>query len=277
VAVVSVTNQEIRWTSRASLPAVPLVGGAGISGSAATTPVLVALLLPAVQQAREAARRTQSMNNLKQIGLALHNFHDVNNAFPAGTHQNDRLKVEKRLSWQADILPYIDQAGTYERIDFKQAWDHEANVVPLQVRPQVFINPGVVNNPMAKYGLTNYVGIAGVGKEAPTLPVTDRRAGFFGYNRITRIADIQDGTSNTMAVTEASKDFGPWGAGGSATVRSLTQKPYINGPDGIGGPYKGGCNVLFADGSVRFISEAIDPSILEAIATIRGGEPVGPF
>jgi prepilin-type processing-associated H-X9-DG protein len=277
VAVVTVTNQQIRWTSRSSLPAVPLVGGAGISGSAATTPVLVALLLPAVQQAREAARRVQSVNNLKQIGLALHNFHDSYNGFPAGTHQNDRLKAEKRLSWQADILPFIDQGNIYERIDFKQGWDHEANVVPLQIRPQVFLNPGVANDPAAKYGPTNYVGIAGVGKDAPTLPLTDRRAGFFGYNRITRIRDILDGTSNTIAVTEASKDFGAWGAGGAATVRALTQRPYINGPDGIGGPYRGGCNVLFADGSVRFVSENTDPSVLEALSTIRGGEVVGPF
>ncbi|MDB4787004.1 DUF1559 domain-containing protein, partial [Planctomycetaceae bacterium] len=69
--------------------------------------------------------------------------------------------------------------------------------------------------------------------------------------------------------------FGPWAAGGKSTLRSLTQKPYINGPDGIGGPYTGGCNVLFADGSVRFISENIDPSLFEALSTIAGGEVIG--
>jgi hypothetical protein len=75
------------------------------------------------------------------------------------------------------------------------------------------------------------------------LPVTSNRAGVFGINRKTRIADIKDGTSNTIMTTEASGQFGPWIAGGNPTIRSLTKKPYINGPDGIGGPFTGGCNV----------------------------------
>ncbi len=274
VSVCTVDDKGIHWTSRTSLPSIPLIGGAQ---GAATVPILVALLLPAVQQARSAARRTQSMNNMKQIGLALHNYHDRHRAFPQGTHPNEKLKVEKRLSWQAEILPYLEQAALHKQIDFDKAWDDKANTKWMKVRVGVFQNPGMTEQQKGKYGTTHYVGIAGVGKDAPTLKVTDKRAGVFGYNRVTRIRDIRDGTSNTMMVTEASKNFGPWGAGGTATIRALTKKPYINGPDGIGGPYQGGCNVLMADGSVRFVSEKIDPSVLEALSTIHGAEIVGEY
>ena len=125
-------------------------------------------------------------------------------------------------------------------------------------------------------GVTDYVGLAGVGKDGPTLPVTDRKAGVFAYNRATGIRDILDGTSNTVAVAEAS-DSGRWGVGGKASIRPLTEKPYINGPDGIGGPFAGGCHMLMCDGAVRFVSENIDPSVMEALTTIQGGEVVGEF
>jgi Protein of unknown function (DUF1559) len=277
VSVCSVSPSEIRWTSRSSFPAVPLLGGAGIGSGGASAPILAALLLPAVQQAREAARRAQSSNNLRQIALALHNFHDTYRAFPAGTHQNDRLKAEKRLSWISDILPYLDQAPLYNQVDFKKAWDDKENEQVVRQRIPMLLNPGVAATEDPARGATHYVGMAGVGKDAPTLPVTDRRAGVFGYNRVTAIQNITDGTSNTIGVTEASGDYGPWSAGGPATIRALTKKPYINGPDGIGGPYRGGVHVMMMDGSVRFVNENIDPGTFEALTTISGGEAIGNF
>ena len=276
LCVCTVDDQGIRWTSRTSLPGIPLLAGVGGGSSVATTGVLVALLLPAVQSAREAARRTQSRNNLKQIALALHNHHETFGKFPEGTHPNEKLDPDKRLSWLAKILPFIEQKALHDNIDFDKAWDDSANDQVMRSRIQAFLNPQVAEPP-SQYGETHYVGIAGVGKDAPMLPVTDKRAGVFGYNRATRMRDILDGTSNTMGVTEAADDHGPWGAGGKATIRALTQKPYINGPDGIGGPYRGGLNVMMVDGSVRFISENIDPSVFEALSTIRGGERVGGF
>ena len=70
-----------------------------------------------------------------------------------------------------------------------------------------------------------------------------------------------------------------WAAGGPSTIRAFTAKPYINGPDGIGGPWNGGagCNMLMGDGSVRFISKSIDPGVMEALSTISGGEVIGDF
>ena len=126
-------------------------------------------------------------------------------------------------------------------------------------------------------GATHYVGMAGIGEDAANLKVDDPGAGVFGYNRQTRIRDIQDGLSNTIAITEASNDFGPWAQGGRSTLRGLTEEPYINGPDGIGSPFPGGMNAGFSDGSVRFISENIDPDVFKALITIRGGERVGDF
>ena len=277
ISVSTVDDEGIHCTSRSSLPSIPLLTGIGGGSGIATTGVLVALLLPAVQQARTAARRSSSSNNLKQIGLSLHNYHDTFRHLPTGTVPNEKLKPEKRLSWFASVLPFIDQAPLHELIDFEEGWDSDANaewmktVIPALQNPQ---NPGAKDS---KFGTTHYVGIAGIGKDAAELKLPHKRAGVFGYNRKLRFRDVTDGLSNTVAVSEASKDFGPWGSGGKATIRGLTKKPYINGPDGIGSSFPGGCNMLLLDGSVRFISENIDPSVMESLSTIAGGEIIDQF
>lgn len=274
VAVGTKDAKGFHSVSRTSLPSLPFIGEMSGVGGVATVGVLTALLLPAVQQARVAARRAQSKNNLKQIAIALHNYHDTYASFPAGTVPNEKLKVDERLSWYVSILPFLDQSPLYDRIDQEEAWDEGDNedwtslVIPSLVNPQV-------SDP--KQGVTHYVGIAGIGKDAPTLPVTSTKAGAFGYNRKLRFRDVQDGTSNTVGVSEASKNYSSWGQGGTATIRSLTKKPYINGPDGIGSPFPGGANMMLLDGSVRFVSENIDPSVMEALVTIRGGERIGDF
>jgi prepilin-type processing-associated H-X9-DG protein len=134
---------------------------------------------------------------------------------------------------------------------------------------------------------THYLGIAGVGEDAAELPLSDRRAGVFGYDRKVRERDIKDGLATTLAVAEA-LDGGPWTAGGKATLRGLSvgEAPYL----GEGGqfasrhrvgffPWSGPVvtNVLFADGSVRTLTPSVSPQVLEALATIAGGEEVGPF
>ena len=106
----------IHYTSRMSLPTLPLLDS---GGGAPAVAIGVALLLPAVQQAREAARRSTSKNNLKQIGLALHNYHDTFKEFPPGTQPNEKLKPEKRLSWEAKILPFLDQAPLFQTDRFR--------------------------------------------------------------------------------------------------------------------------------------------------------------
>ncbi|QDU38808.1 hypothetical protein Mal4_31380 [Maioricimonas rarisocia] len=274
VTVATVDETGVHYTSRVALPAFPMFGGADGATTIATTGVLVALLLPAVQSARSAARRTQSANNLKQIALALHNHHDVYRALPRGTIENDDLEPDERLSWFVSILPFVEQQALQREIDSETGWEADANRQALMSRIDVLMNPGVSDAGDSGYAPTHYVGIAGLGEDGPTLPLRDPKAGMFGYNRATSFRDVTDGLSNTLMTSEASDDFGPWGAGGNATIRPFTTKPYINGPDGIGGPYPGGCNMGLGDGAVRFISEDIDPSVIEAMTTINGRERV---
>ncbi len=272
----------IHLTTRSSAPAIPLVGGADGS-SVAVVAVLVALLLPAVQQAREAARRTQSKNNLKQIGLAMHNFHDTFDNFPQGTIPSKKLKPEQRQSWLVPLLPFMDQAPLYNqmKVDLRESaeWDSDDLQSSIKVVIPSFLNPSnAIGFVFGEPATTDYVGWAGVGKDAPTEKAKADKKGIFGYDRVTRIQDITDGTSNTVMVSDAvAKTRGPWAQGGPSTIRALTTKPYINGDDGIGSPHTGGLHVLFADGSVRFISENIDAKTLEALATRAGGEVVNDF
>jgi hypothetical protein len=268
VTAATVDAKGIRFQSRESAPGVT---GAVFVGA----PVMVALLLPAVQAAREAARRTQSQNNLQQIALALHNYHDVHRSFPAGTHPNADLKPDKRLSWQAEILPFLERKPVYDLIDFKKAFDDPANREAATTDIATFVNPSLGERRSGGFPVTEYVGLAGLGADGPMLPVTSPRAGVFAYDRVTRIRDITDGTSFTIMTAECVKDLGSWAAGGRPTIRPLTKKPYIDGPDGLGGQHPGGSLFGMADGSVQFISQSVDPTVLEAMVTIAGGEAVG--
>ncbi|MGZ0169354.1 MAG: DUF1559 domain-containing protein [Planctomycetales bacterium] len=276
VTITTSDKDGIRLTSRKSLPGIPIIGGIGEGNGFVTVAIGAALLLPAVQQARAAARRSQSKNNLKQLALSLHNYHDVYKSIPAGTHPNEKLKPEKRLSWLASVLPFVDQAPLFMKIDFEEPWDDEANELAANTRIPVFMNPGWPVNADGP-GETHYVGIAGLGKDAPMLPANHKRAGMFGVNRKTRFRDITDGLSNTMMTSEASGKLGPWIAGGESTIRPLTKKPYINGPDGIGGPFTGGVQIGLGDGTVRFVSENIDPTVFERLSTMADGQVVGDF
>jgi prepilin-type processing-associated H-X9-DG protein len=128
-------------------------------------------------------------------------------------------------------------------------------------------------------GLAHYVGVAGVGEGAASLPLEDRRAGVFGHDRKTRPEDIKDGTSTTLMVVETATDNGPWTAGGRATARGLDpdRPPYL-GRDGQFSSYHlhgAVTNALFVDGSVRALRAGMAPEVSEALATIAGGEEVG--
>ncbi|HEV3167638.1 MAG TPA: DUF1559 domain-containing protein [Isosphaeraceae bacterium] len=95
----------------------------------------------------------------------------------------------------------------------------------------------------------------------------------FGYDRSTQLSEITDGTASTMSVIETTSG-GPWTAGGPSTIRGLdpSRKPYIGPGRPFSSPHRGGVNVLFADGSVHFIRQSVNPQVFEAMATIAGGE-----
>ena len=175
--------------------------------------VLVALLLPAVQQAREAARRSTCANNLKQIGLALHNYHDVYNIFPVGVlrdvdHPTLTSWETSMTTWMARILPFVDQGVIYDRVDWgKNPGNSSPNTsfmgteIPLFRCPS---DPGIRPNP--NFGPTNYVTCIGntdLGGPSSTLQ------GIMFVNSNTKLRDVSDGTSTTMIVSECLVNF-PW-------------------------------------------------------------------
>lgn len=273
-------ENKIVWTSRSSAQGF-MIGGSDTGLVIAGVAVGTALLLPAIQKARQAARRTVSMNNIKQQALASHNYADTYKHFPAGTAPmkngkvNTALKTEERLSWMTSVLPFIEQQNIYRNLNFDEKWNSKNNLPFASMRIEAFTNPGLGDPPMkgTEGSPTHYVGIAGLGADSATDNPKDKtKTGIFSNNGKTRYQDIKDGTSNTMMFMEVNKKIGPWAKGGNSTVRAFTKKPYINGPDGFGGATPNGVNAGMADGSVRFISKNVDPKILEALMTKNGGE-----
>jgi prepilin-type processing-associated H-X9-DG protein len=216
--------------------------------------------------------RVVCTNNLKFIGIALLSHLNWRNEFPGGTVSNASLPPEKRLSWYVSISPYLE---TDMDINKSEPWDSPANA-PFAACNQFYLGcpAGRASRKPGGPVPTRYVGIAGLGVDAPTLPKADRRAGVFGYDRATKSRDITDGLSTTMMVAETWDARGSWLAGGPATVRGLdpARQPYIGPGRQFGGLHRGGVNVLFADGSVRTLSPTIDPRVFEALSTIAGGE-----
>jgi uncharacterized protein DUF1559 len=285
-------EQVLNWQSSLDVVTRPLfpnvcawtVDDAGLHGRAresapglwgvgdATLAVMASLMTAANSNSFDRERSTQA--NLSEILIALRNFHYAHQSFPAGTHPNKQLKPEQRLSWMADILPFVDShqyRPLHSDIDFSEAWDSTANRGAARVS---LFGDGLVSagNPNSWAAATHCVGFAGLGVEGPTLPVTSPKAGCFAYDRVTRMRDITDGLSCTAMLAGVSKDVAPWAAGGRSTIRALTARPYINGPDGIGGP--DGATIGMADGSVRTLSNKVDPKVFEALVTIHGGETV---
>ena len=218
--------------------------------------ILLALLLPAVQQAREAARRTQCKNNLKQIGLAMHNYHDVFSVFPAA-HLNDN-QGQPKLSWRVSILPYIDEAPRYNMYNFSDTWDGPSNAALLRPAPRVYICPSFTDNASTNTCYATFTGdntILGAGECIP-------------------MREITDGTSNTLLIVEACKLNIPWLKPQDIDADSATT---IGDPNGASSLHRGGAHVLLGDGSVRFVSENASPDMVKALITRNGGELVQDF
>jgi prepilin-type processing-associated H-X9-DG protein len=269
--------------------------------------VLIGLLLPAVQKVREAAHRARCMNNLRQIGLALHEYHDAAGSLPPGVHLPfpDQANAYLVMPWHAVILPYIEQQSLWDRtwqawiaehrlLETPQHWENNAFIVP------VFLCPSEAKKeyrwgPAYAAGLTSYLGVCG--------PTTDGRKGVLFYDSHIRVTDVTDGTSQTLMVGERPPNipmmvgrwYGGWGQNqeGRATNLLGTREiawydnicergPYSYGPGKADNPcdafhywshHSGGANFCFADGSVKFIPYSAAP-LMRALATRAGGEVV---
>ncbi len=208
----------------------------------------------------------------QRIVTGLIDYQQAEGELPPGAVGGSLLPPETRLSWIAELLPYIGHADWHRSLRFGYAWNSPQNRSITRRPLDRFVNPALgPGRTEAGYPVTHYVGVAGVGPDAATLPADHPRAGVFGFGRRTRLEDIGDGTSNTIAILGVTKDVGAWAAGGHATVRPLTQRPYVNGPDGFGSGQVDGMLAGMADGSVRFISKDIDPEVVELLATINSG------
>jgi len=274
--------------------------------------ILVALLLPAVQATREAARRMQCSNNTKQIALALHGFHDINGSFPVGYRDTE-------WPWVPYILPYVEQQALFELVDFEIKIGSPSPEQVQVTRAQIdsflcpsdpntdmsFVPPGRLNH----FGRISYAGNFGQGQmEAP-----DRVPGIFGESKGASFKDILDGSSNTLLLGELI-------VGGTGTIRAVHSydegpvfmqdyTPNDPTPDlvrwcdpidanrglspcapgvGLGGGilgsqldmvlhtsrslHPGGVMVAIADGSVRFVSDSISLEVWQGLGTLTGSE-----
>ncbi len=222
------------------------------NGQFATVGILVALLLPAVQAAREAARRIHSINNLKQLALAMHNYHDARRRFP------DRAIFDKDgkplLSWRVQILPFIEENNLYKQFHLDEPWDSEHNKKLIPLMPMVYRNP---SSP-AEQGKTDYLVPTGKGS-------------IFEKQRGASIRDIRDGTSNTILVVEADPD--------RAVTWTKPEDLKYDETDpmaGLGKAHPGGFSAALADGSVRFISSGLDQTIFLHLLQMSNGDAIPP-
>lgn len=222
---------------------------------------------------RAAGLAIDQANHLRLLG-GLGAYAKAEGRFPPGAGGGTLLPPSTRLSWIALALPYLDRRDWRRELDPAYSWNSPHNRSVSQRRLEIVINPLIAEQTTeAGFPVTHYVGVAGVGSDAGELPASDPRAGMFGFSRSTRPEDLPRGASHTLAILGVMRDLGPWAAGGHATVRPLTQRPYVNGPDGFGSGQPHGMLAGMADGSVRFISKEMDPAVLEQLATLHGFGP----
>ncbi len=315
--------------------------------------VLIALLLPAVQAAREAARRSQCVNNFKQMGLAMHNYHDALGSFPigrTGEGYNYSPQRNQRRTWAFSILPYLEQGNVFNAMNFNLQFYEPENSTVIRSRFAAFQCPSdtptiqepdtayprskgsiVVNwgsthffqaersgglNTSRNGGAVTYPGdSSGDPFTGPQGTVSFQGAPFKG-NFSTNLRDILDGTSNTVLCGEVI--MGP-NAGNpnydhrgdifnddyNCTMFMCYTTPNSKIPDALGGtgngePYcswriksappctggapvfnaarsrhSGGVNILFGDGSVKFVKDSVNPITWQALGSTAGGEVVG--
>jgi len=237
--------------------------------------VLIALLLPTIQAARESARRVGCWSNLRSIGIALHTYHDAHKTFPPGGIEwrggNDLS--QRQLGWCVFLLPNLEQVSVSPGIDFSQAFDAPTNALAAATILPVFICPSV---PREEYlvesrGPTDYGGIYG---ERITSP-NDPPKGTMLYDESIRLADIVDGASQTLIISEdALWPDGQWINGRSVFDQAFAINAAPPFENDIRSLHPGGANVLQVDGSTRFLSETLDLNVLAAICTRDGGEAV---
>jgi hypothetical protein len=243
VSVVWRTPAGIETVSRQTLP-----GNMGFS----TLPVAAGLLLPAVQKVREAASRTASQNNLKQIGIGIYDYQFQHRSFPPAYQASKDGKP--LLSWRVLILPFIEQSNLYNEFHLDEPWDSEHNKKLIEQMPKLYRSP----TSSAAPGRTNYLTVRG------------KDTAFPGQEGV-KLSEITDGTANTIMLVEVSdRKAVIW------TKPDDFEFNEKNPIDGLLGLWPDGFLVTLCDGSVRMIRRNIDPAVLKNLFIRNDGNPLPP-
>jgi prepilin-type processing-associated H-X9-DG protein len=229
------------------------------------------LVVASVAKLRAVQERVECQNNLKSLGIAVANYQSADGRFPPAAMPTPAgLAPQDRLGWLVVLLPYIEAAPYYRQLDHQKGWLDPKNTFlarfpypPVLCPRQEDQSPDLVP--------TAYVGIAGLGDDALSLPAKSDRAGFFGYDRVLKAADVKQGTSELLMVVETAQLRGAWTAAGPPTARGVEPgaETYIGASAPFGGLHRGGANALYADGSVRFLSDSTDPEVFRQAAVVR--------
>ena len=308
--------------------------------------VLIALLLPAVQSAREAARRIQCVNNLKQLGLAMANYHDSLGTFPIGRqginrpvgdpgYLGDPTGSNHRRSWALLVLPYFEQGNLYNAVNFSGSYNNQENLTVIDNGIGLFMCPSDPNvdsnrlgglaqrsaNYMVNWGNATYYQSSYDNPYTGPLNTVVFGGAPFTLDKSFGIQSITDGTSNTLLMSEviacvpsgtatANEDhrgmifnddmdcamfmgYTPPNSQIPDLVPGYCQYPYLNNPPctspypngsavpvGVSGfnaarsYHSGGVNAGFADGSVRFAKNSVNPTTWQGLSTTQGGEVI---
>lgn len=248
-------------------------GNTSSSGKSGTNPVVIilavfagiaclscliivpALLLPAVQQVREAARRSQSQDHLHNILIAMHEYEMMHQVLPPGGII--AADGTEHHGWGTFLLPYLEQQPLYSSIDVEHSHWREPLVEPYFYAPiDVYLNPSESNTIAAD-------GLAAIHFSA--------NANVFPINRSTRLAEIIDGTSNTMFIGEIGSNYPAWG--GCTNMRDLSLGLGQSSTQ-FGRPVGPECQIGLGDGATRLLSESIDLDTLSRLSTYDDGQPV---
>jgi beta-lactamase regulating signal transducer with metallopeptidase domain len=208
-------------------------------GSGASLLAVAGIALPAIQKSRDAARRAQSMNNLRQLALAMHNYHGAHNHLPPAVVMGPDGKTPH--SWRIELLPYIEQEPLYQQYKMDEPWDSEANKKVLAQMPLIFHS--VSEEPPSTN--TDFFVLTGKGT-------------MFAGKEGVKLEEITGGTSNTIMIVEAKRDI-PWTKPEDIDYDSSKPLPRF------GGHFAGGFLAAFADGSVRIVSEGVGQAALRAL------------
>ncbi len=252
--------------------------------------VLIALLLPAVQAAREAARRITCVNNLKQIGIALHGYHDVFNTFPAGgwiALATQPATVNMNMGWSAAVLPWIEQRALYNGLNVNFPYNNAVNSTAAYTVLTVYLcpseprqtnwnkYPGPPPDPYPSAD-ADYGGMFGPRGLVPGF--TDNPpAGPMIFNQPISLAQITDGSSLTIQVGEDPEAINAmWISGHNIFDQSapINARPPSEYGEELTSQHPGGVNTLFGDGSVHFLKNQTNVIILAALCTRALGEVI---